>query len=160
VDSPITVRNTIFDRNRANNPYRTRQHTGWELINGGNNIQFPPKLTPDWARDSNATANITLADPLLGPVQYINGHFVMLPLPGSPALRLRSGAGVPVRVALYFLIITEVPQTAATLLQWEILSSRLRIKPRVRCQSRLRIQPRVRCQSRLRIQPRVRANRD
>jgi hypothetical protein len=92
VNSPITVRSSIFDRNSANNPHKTRQHTGWELINGGNNIQFPRKLTPDWARDSNATANIMIADPLLGPVQYINGMFVRHPLPGSPATRIRSGA--------------------------------------------------------------------
>src|SRR4028119_1900029 len=63
VNSPITVKNSIFDRNKANNPHKTRQHTGWELTNGGNNIQFPAKLTPAWARDSNATANITIADP-------------------------------------------------------------------------------------------------
>jgi hypothetical protein len=92
VKSPITVKNSIFDRNTAKNPHKTRQQTGWELINGGNNIQFPPKLTPDWAKDSNATANITIADPLLGPLQYINGLFVRLPLPGSPASKLRAGA--------------------------------------------------------------------
>jgi parallel beta-helix repeat protein len=92
VKSPITVKNSIFDRNTANNPYKTRQHTGWELTNGGNNIQFPAKLTPDWARDSNATANITIADPLLGPLQYINGLFVRLPVLGGLASRIRSGA--------------------------------------------------------------------
>ncbi|MBD0342010.1 MAG: hypothetical protein ICV61_14365, partial [Microcoleus sp. Co-bin12] len=95
VNSPITVKNSIFDRNTANNPHKTRQHTGWELGNGGNNIQFPPKLTPDWARDSNATANITIADPLLGPLQYINGMFVRPPLPGTLASRMRIGAGAP-----------------------------------------------------------------
>jgi len=95
VNSPITVRNSIFDRNKANNPYKVRQHTGAELGNGGNNIQFPPKLTPEWARDGNATANITIADPLLGPVQKIGDLFYILPLPGSPANRLRSGASVP-----------------------------------------------------------------
>jgi hypothetical protein len=95
VNAPITVKNSIFDRNKANNPHKTRQHTGWELGNGGNNIQFPAKLTPDWARDSNATANITIADPLLGPVEYINGQFVRLPRSGSPANRLRSGATAP-----------------------------------------------------------------
>jgi hypothetical protein len=92
VKSPITVKNSIFDRNKANNPHKTRQHTGWELINGGNNIQFPAKLTPAWARDSNATANITIADPSLGPLQYINGQFFRLPGVGSVATRLRSGA--------------------------------------------------------------------
>jgi hypothetical protein len=95
VNSPITVTSSIFDRNTANNPSRVRQQTGWELTDGGNNLQFPAKLTPDWARDSNATANITIADPLLGPLQYINGIFVRLPLPGSPALRMRTGALVP-----------------------------------------------------------------
>ena len=90
--SPITVKNTIFDRNKANNPYKTRQQTGWELIDGGNNIQFPAKETPAWEKDSNATANIKIADPLLGPLQYINGLFVRLPLLGSPASAMRSGA--------------------------------------------------------------------
>jgi hypothetical protein len=94
VKAPITVTNSIFDRNRANNPHKTRQHTGWELINGGNNIQFPAKLTSNLRadQDSNATANIRIADPLLGPLQYINGMFVRLPLSGSPALTMRSGA--------------------------------------------------------------------
>ena len=92
--APITVKNSIFDRNTANNPYKTRQHTGGGLIDGGNNIQFPAKLTsnarPD--QDSNATPNIKIADPLLGPLQYINGMFVLAPQPGSPALAMRNGA--------------------------------------------------------------------
>jgi len=90
--APVFVKNSIFYRNTANNPYKTRQHTGGELRDGGNNIQFPPKLTPDWAQDSNATANIKIQDPQLGPLQYINGMFVRLPVAGSPASRLRAGA--------------------------------------------------------------------
>jgi hypothetical protein len=90
--SPITVKNTIFDRNTANNVHKVRQQTGWELIDGGNNIQFPAKQTPSWAEDSNATANIRIADPLLGPLQYINGIFVRVPLLGSPVITMRTGA--------------------------------------------------------------------
>jgi len=92
--APIIVKNSIFDRNTANNPYKTRQHTGAGLIDGGNNIQFPAKLTsharPD--QDSNVTPNIRIADPLLGSLQYINGMFVLAPQPGSPALAMRNGA--------------------------------------------------------------------
>jgi hypothetical protein len=89
--APIIVKNSIFDRNTANNPYKTRQHTGGELIDGGNNIQFPAKLTPDWAQDSNATRNIKIQDPSLGPLQFINGMYVRLPQPGSLAARQRVG---------------------------------------------------------------------
>ncbi|MEG4632115.1 DUF4347 domain-containing protein, partial [Microcoleus sp. AR_TQ3_B6] len=94
-NAPITITSSIFDRNTANNPYRARQQTSWELTDGGNNIQFPNKETPNWSTDNNATANITIADPLLGPLQYINGMFVRLPIPGSPALRMRAGALLP-----------------------------------------------------------------
>ena len=95
VNSPITVKDSIFDRNTADNPYGTRQHTGWELIDGGNNLQFPPKNTPHWAQDSNATANITIADPKLGALLYINGMFVRSLLPGSPAIKMRNGSIPP-----------------------------------------------------------------
>ncbi|WP_445245377.1 DUF4347 domain-containing protein [Microcoleus sp. OTE_8_concoct_300] len=91
VNSPITVTNSIFDRNTANNPHKTRQQTGWEFIDGGNNLQFPAKLTQQ-GRDSNATANISITDPLLGPLQNINGVLVRPPLPGSPAIAMGSGA--------------------------------------------------------------------
>jgi len=97
VNMPISVESTIFSNNTAGNPHKTRQQTGWELIDYGNNLQFPAKLTPAWARDSNATANIMIADPLLGPLEDVNGQLVRLPLPGSPALEMGIGATPPSR---------------------------------------------------------------
>ncbi|MEG5039049.1 MULTISPECIES: DUF4347 domain-containing protein [unclassified Microcoleus] len=95
VKSPITVKNSIFDRNTASNPFKNRQHTGRELIDGGNNLQFPAKLTVGDPNDSNVTASITIADPLLGSLQNINGAFVLPLLAGSPAIDTGTGAGAP-----------------------------------------------------------------
>ncbi|MEG4583425.1 DUF4347 domain-containing protein, partial [Microcoleus sp. MON1_C5] len=95
VKSPITVKNSIFDRNTASNPFKNRQHTGRELIDGGNNLQFPAKLTVGDPNDSNVTANVTIADPLLGSLQNINGAFVLPLLVGSPAIDTGTGVGAP-----------------------------------------------------------------
>ncbi|MEG4405144.1 DUF4347 domain-containing protein [Microcoleus sp. MON2_D5] len=95
VKSPITVKNSIFDRNTASNPFKNRQHTGRELIDGGNNLQFPAKLTVGDPNDSNVTANVTIADPLLGSLQNINGAFVLPLLAGSPAIDTGTGVGAP-----------------------------------------------------------------
>ncbi|MEG4144290.1 DUF4347 domain-containing protein, partial [Microcoleus sp. Pol7_B1] len=95
VKSPITVKNSIFDRNTASNSFKTRQHTGRELIDGGNNLQFPAKLTTGDPNDSNVTANVRIADPLLGPLENINGAFVLPLLVGSPAIDTGTGAGAP-----------------------------------------------------------------
>ncbi|MBD1886044.1 DUF4347 domain-containing protein, partial [Microcoleus vaginatus] len=95
VKSPITVKNSIFDRNTASNPFKNRQHTGRELIDGGNNLQFPAKLTVGDPNDSNVTASITIADPLLGSLQNINGAFVLPLLVGSPAIDTGTGVGAP-----------------------------------------------------------------
>ena len=95
--SPITVKNSIFDSNTASNPFKTRQHTGRELIDGGNNLQFPAKLTAGDPNDSNVTANVTIADPKLGPLQNINGAFVLPLLVGSPAIDTGTGAGAPAK---------------------------------------------------------------
>ena len=93
VKAPITVKNSIFANNTANNPNKTRQNTGAELIDGGNNLQYPRRLTPDGsARDSNATGNIRIEDPLLGPLQNVNGLLLRVPKPGSPAIAMGSGA--------------------------------------------------------------------
>ncbi|MEG4127377.1 choice-of-anchor Q domain-containing protein, partial [Microcoleus sp. Pol14D5] len=95
VKSPITVKNSIFDRNTASNSFKTRQHTGRELVDGGNNLQFPAKLTTGDPNDSNVTANVRIADPLLGPLENINGAFVLPLLTGSPAIDTGTGAGAP-----------------------------------------------------------------
>jgi hypothetical protein len=87
---PVTVSNSIFSHNSAGNPYKNRQHTNRELIDGGNNFQFPNKLTTNLPNDNNVTATVKIADPKLGPLQEnrtgIPTHSL---LDGSPAI----GAG-------------------------------------------------------------------
>lgn len=82
---PVTVSNTIFSGNTAfngGNPWNISQHTNRNLTDGGGNFQFPPGTSTS----NNATATITLADPMLGPLQLINGTLVHPLLAGSPAI--------------------------------------------------------------------------
>lgn len=81
----ITVTNSIFSNNAAGNAANTKQQTDRQLIDGGNNIQFPNKNSPD-PGDVNVTASIAIADPLLGALQEIDGRLVRPLLPGSPAI--------------------------------------------------------------------------
>ncbi|WP_254567145.1 DUF4347 domain-containing protein [Oscillatoria sp. HE19RPO] len=92
--SNISVANSIFTNNQAGNPANTRQQTNRELIDGGNNLQFPDKNSPD-PGDVNVTATITIADPLLGPLQEINGALIHPLLPGSPAIDAGNNAVAP-----------------------------------------------------------------
>ncbi len=94
-NQPITVKNSIFDSNTAGNPFKVKQQTGRQLIDGGNNLQFPNKLTTGDPNDNNVTANVTIANPLLAPLQNINGAFVLPLLAGSPAIDTGTGAGAP-----------------------------------------------------------------
>ncbi|RMH74241.1 MAG: hemolysin [Cyanobacteria bacterium J007] len=84
-NQPITTTNSIYAYNSAGNPWDIRQHTGRELIDGGNNIQYPPK-NPSNPDDANITANVTLVDPQLGALQELNGALVHPLLAGSPAI--------------------------------------------------------------------------
>jgi predicted outer membrane repeat protein len=68
-NAPVNVQNTIFTNNTAANPWGIQQHTNRELTDWGGNIQFPPKQTTFW-NDVNATANIRLLDPSLGPLEF------------------------------------------------------------------------------------------
>ncbi|HAX78901.1 MAG TPA: hypothetical protein DCY88_24500, partial [Cyanobacteria bacterium UBA11372] len=83
---PVSAQNSIFAKNTAGNPARIWQHTDRQLIDRGNNIQFQGKLTND-PNDTNITAGVTIADPLLGPLQNNgNGILTHALLPGSPAI--------------------------------------------------------------------------
>jgi predicted outer membrane repeat protein len=84
-DAPVSVRNTIFFNNTANNPWQIQNHTSKVLTDGGGNLQFPPKATT-LGNDFNATNSITIADPRLGALQNVNGTWVHPLLPGSPAI--------------------------------------------------------------------------
>ena len=92
---PITVKNSIFDGNTAGNPFKIKQQTGRELIDGGNNLQFPVKLTTGDLNDNNVTANVKIVDAKLGLLEKINGTFVLPLLAGSPAIDTGSVADAP-----------------------------------------------------------------
>ena len=92
---PITVKNSIFDRNTAGNPFKVKQQTGRELIDGGNNLQFPVKLTTGDLNDNNVAANVKIVDAKLGILEKINGTFVLPLLAGSPAIDTGTVAGAP-----------------------------------------------------------------
>jgi|GEM_PF-1719039 len=86
----VTVANTIFSKNTAvlggdpGVPPGFQQHTNREFNDGGNNIQSED--------GDKATTNITIADPLLGSVQNIDGAWVHPLLPGSPAIDAGNGS--------------------------------------------------------------------
>ena len=84
-NDPVTVSNTIFAANTAfngGNPWNILQQTNRNLTDGGGNFQYPPGTSTS----NNVTATITIADPLLGPLQLINGVLVHPLLAGSPAI--------------------------------------------------------------------------
>lgn len=93
----VTVQNTIFFNNTAangTNNWGIQQHTGSELVDRGGNFQWPAKKTQN-GNDYNATATITIADPMLAPLQQSNDAFVR-PLPsGSPAIDRGIASGAP-----------------------------------------------------------------
>ncbi|MFS8119799.1 MAG: DUF4347 domain-containing protein, partial [Microcoleus sp.] len=74
----VTLKNTILSNNTAangGNPWGIQQHVTAQYADQGGNFQWPPK-NPNDGSDVNATASVTIADPLLGPLQNINGAFV------------------------------------------------------------------------------------
>jgi hypothetical protein len=80
-DNLATVKNTIFANNSSTNTgvsFNGNQQTNRPIINGGGNLQFPngPAIAP----------GITIADPLLGSLQTINGALVRPLLSGSAAI--------------------------------------------------------------------------
>lgn len=94
--TPVTLSNSIFANNTAGNPYNIYQQTNRELTDGGNNLQFPAKLTNGDPNDNNVTATITIADPKLGLLQDNgNGLLVHPLLPGSAAIDAGNNAIAP-----------------------------------------------------------------
>ena len=83
--SNIGVSNTIFANNTAGNNAQLNQHTVRELIDNGNNVQYPDKLT-SFDSDVNATATITIADPQLGSFQDNGKALQSPPTLGNPAI--------------------------------------------------------------------------
>ncbi|MCT7964042.1 DUF4347 domain-containing protein [Laspinema sp. D1] len=89
-----TLTNTIVANNVGVNGFNVKQQTGVQFNDGGNNIQFPSKNL-NASQDVNVTANVLIADPLLGPLQEINGFLVHPLLPGSPAIDAGNNAVAP-----------------------------------------------------------------
>lgn len=91
----VTLTNTLFANNSADNPYQIQQHaTGDNLVDGGGNLQYPARLT-NFFNDYNVVPGITIADPLLGALQLVNGALVHPLSAGSPAIDtgVATGAG-------------------------------------------------------------------
>jgi predicted outer membrane repeat protein len=88
-DAPVTVKNTIFNNNTADNgtnKWGIQQNTNRQLTDKGGNIQFPAKLTNNF-NDYNATATIRIIDPQLSPLQDNGGgSLTHALLAGSPAI--------------------------------------------------------------------------
>ncbi|MEG4010504.1 choice-of-anchor Q domain-containing protein, partial [Microcoleus sp. Pol1C5] len=93
----VTLKNTILSNNTAangGNPWGIQQHVTAQYSDGGGNFQWPAK-NPNDGSDFNATASITIADPLLGPLQNLNGALVRPLLAGSPAIDKGIATGAP-----------------------------------------------------------------
>jgi len=94
-NSQVTLKNTIIANNTANNPYQIQQNAAGNFIDGGNNLQYPGKLT-DFFNDQDVFPGITIADPLLGPLQDNGGGTLTHALlPGSPAIDGGINLGAP-----------------------------------------------------------------
>ncbi|MEQ8957587.1 MAG: choice-of-anchor Q domain-containing protein, partial [Coleofasciculus sp. C2-GNP5-27] len=89
-----TLTNTIFYNNTAGNKTQIKQQTNRELIDGGNNLQYPDRVTDD-PDDVNVTADIQIADPRLGDLQEIDGRLVHPLLEGSPAINAGTRKNAP-----------------------------------------------------------------
>ena len=90
---PITLKNTILAFNRSDDSRDFTHHSSRQLIDGGNNLQFPgptdnPTSTP-------VTENITVADPLLGELIEVDGALVRPLQAGSPAIDGGTNNGAP-----------------------------------------------------------------
>ena len=80
-DNLATVANTIFANNTSTDTgvsFNNNPQTNRPINDGGNNLQSPgePEIAP----------GITLADPVLGPLQLVDGVLVHPLLAGSPAI--------------------------------------------------------------------------
>lgn len=83
-ETAVTLANSIVAHNSTSNPWKLNSQTGWQLIDGGNNIQFPAPASAD---DKQVTANIRVVDPKIAPLAA-NGGLTLTHalLTNSPAL--------------------------------------------------------------------------
>jgi len=90
----VTLSNAIVAYNSTSNPWKINSQTGWQLTDGGNNIQFPAPVSPN---DKLITANARVVDPKLAPLQGGSGGLspVQMLLKGSPAIEGATGTNIP-----------------------------------------------------------------
>jgi len=81
----VKLTNSLFSNNTADNQFQIQQHAAGQFVDGGGNLQFPAKLT-NFGNDYNVLPNITIANPLLNPLQFVNGALVHTLGAGSPAI--------------------------------------------------------------------------
>jgi predicted outer membrane repeat protein len=94
-NTTVTFTNTLFNNNTANNPWQILQHaSGDNFVDGGNNLQYPDKFT-NLGNDMRVLPGIAIADPMLSPLQFVNGAWVHLLQPGSPAIDAGTNIGAP-----------------------------------------------------------------
>jgi len=91
----VTTKNSIYSNNTSGNPYDVAYHVFGNLLDGGNNIQYPDRSNPSDPNDNNVTATATIVNPLLGALQIVNGYLVRPLLPNSPAKDAGNNIGAP-----------------------------------------------------------------
>ncbi|TAH28479.1 MAG: T9SS C-terminal target domain-containing protein [Cytophagales bacterium] len=88
------IKNNIFFQNTAGNGGNTwniQQHASAEMLDLGNNLQFPAKFTSNW-NDYNVSSSVTIANPLLNAIANNGGFSPTMSLQAtSPAIN--AGAG-------------------------------------------------------------------
>ena len=90
-----TLLNSIVAHNTAfndGNPWNIQQNCSQNVVNGGNNIQFPAKQTND-PNDANCLSSVTFANPLLSALADNGGPTLTMALSASsPAINVGNPA--------------------------------------------------------------------
>lgn len=82
----VTLRNVLFSANTGDNPWAIQQHCTNAVTNQGGTIQYPNRNpNPNFWNETNCSATLTIADPLLGGATA-DAQPGLAPLPASPAI--------------------------------------------------------------------------
>jgi hypothetical protein len=91
----ITLQNSIIANNSSNNQWGLRQNCDQSHTDGGGNLQFPAADTSD-DKNTNCTASITIADPLLKALADNGGNTQTRAIPAdSPAIDMGNDSVCP-----------------------------------------------------------------
>ncbi|MDX2239097.1 MAG: choice-of-anchor D domain-containing protein [Leptolyngbyaceae cyanobacterium bins.302] len=92
-NTSVTLTNSLFSNNTADNQFQIQQHAAGTFVDGGGNLQYPAKLT-NFFNDYNVLPGITIADPVLNPLQFVNGALVHTLGTGSAAIDAGVATGI------------------------------------------------------------------